>query len=571
MKRLFLIILLALATPFVHADATAISGSLTATGQTLTLNVVNSNTWGVQLSGSWVASLLVEGTVNSTSWVSLVPYAVPGYAASTSLTASGVYIGSFPGMSKIRLRATTFASGTVAATLSLADSLPTGVPVTMSLSGTSIAITQGGPLFVSGSVSSSPSAAYAGVSVKASALPTGASTEATQLDISDAIGTIPSAGKTIASGMYASGNGNSIADILDVMGGVISNIQSFTFSIDNKTPSLGQALSAASVPVVIASNQSAVPVSLGGAYLGVSVTASALPTGAATSALQTTGNTSLSSMDTKTPALGQANMAGSVPVTLASNQGPVAVTGTVTLAPGYVGVTLVAQSQAITVAGTVTTVPPSGYTGVSLTAINNTALAATIGSTSSVNSNLVGVPAIASLFAWDSNAATTRRIQVLELNGASQGSTTLGFSGRSQTMGWDGTNLIPIKAIYDGGGNTRLAVMPPALGGMTGVSLSAYYWSTMTAVPQNGTFTTGINGPFMVTLCPNFGGPTIKAVFHNTTFTPDTLLVSRMGEPTSTTPTACLSYGPFNPGMQVSVMATGATGVSGTAEFYAVK
>ena len=45
-----------------------------------------------------------------------------------------------------------------------------------------------------------------------------------------------------------------------------------------------------------------------------------LPTGAATSALQTTGNTSLSSIDTKTPALGQALAAASVPVVLTASQ-----------------------------------------------------------------------------------------------------------------------------------------------------------------------------------------------------------------------------------------------------------
>lgn len=48
-----------------------------------------------------------------------------------------------------------------------------------------------------------------------------------------------------------------------------------------------------------------------------------LPTGAATSSLQTTGNTSLSSIDTKTPALGQAVMASSTPVVIASNQSAV--------------------------------------------------------------------------------------------------------------------------------------------------------------------------------------------------------------------------------------------------------
>lgn len=56
---------------------------------------------------------------------------------------------------------------------------------------------------------------------------------------------------------------------------------------------------------------------------GVWVASSALPTGASTSALQTTGNTSLSSIDTKTPALGQTTMAGSTPVVIASNQSSV--------------------------------------------------------------------------------------------------------------------------------------------------------------------------------------------------------------------------------------------------------
>jgi hypothetical protein len=61
----------------------------------------------------------------------------------------------------------------------------------------------------------------------------------------------------------------------------------------------------------------------------VVVTSSALPTGASTSALQTTGNSSLSSIDSKTPALGQALMAASSPVVIASNQSAIPVSGTV--------------------------------------------------------------------------------------------------------------------------------------------------------------------------------------------------------------------------------------------------
>ena len=50
----------------------------------------------------------------------------------------------------------------------------------------------------------------------------------------------------------------------------------------------------------------------------VSVVSLPLPTGAATSAKQDTGNTSVASIDTKTPALGQALAAASVPVILPS-------------------------------------------------------------------------------------------------------------------------------------------------------------------------------------------------------------------------------------------------------------
>lgn len=77
------------------------------------------------------------------------------------------------------------------------------------------------------------------------------------------------------------------------------------------TPPLGQATMANSSPVVIASNQSAIPVTLA---------SSPLPTGAATAANQATEIASLSSIDGKTPALGQAVAASSVPVVLTAAQ-----------------------------------------------------------------------------------------------------------------------------------------------------------------------------------------------------------------------------------------------------------
>jgi hypothetical protein len=73
---------------------------------------------------------------------------------------------------------------------------------------------------------------------------------------------------------------------------------------------LGQKTSAASIPVVIASDDT----------VAISAVALPLPAGASTSALQTAGNASLSDIDSKTPALGQALAAGSVPVVLTAAQ-----------------------------------------------------------------------------------------------------------------------------------------------------------------------------------------------------------------------------------------------------------
>lgn len=114
-----------------------------------------------------------------------------------------------------------------------------------------------------------------------------------------------------------------------------------------------------------------------------------LPTGASTSALQTTGNSSLSSIDTKTPALGQALMAASTPVVIASNQSAVPVSGTF-----FQSIQPVSQSgtwNINNISGTISL--PTGASTSALQTTGNTSLASidagiptALGSTSSVNS-----------------------------------------------------------------------------------------------------------------------------------------------------------------------------------------
>jgi hypothetical protein len=129
-------------------------------------------------------------------------------------------------------------------------------------------------------------------------LPTGASTEAKQDTQITSLGNI----ETSVAGIDTSANNieSSVAGI-DTSA---NNIESSVSSIDGKLGSLGQKAMAGSAPVVIASDQSAIPASQSGTWNinNVSGTVS-LPTGAATEAKQDTGNTSLSSIDGKLPAL----------------------------------------------------------------------------------------------------------------------------------------------------------------------------------------------------------------------------------------------------------------------------
>ncbi len=150
------------------------------------------------------------------------------------------------------------------------------------------------------------------------ALPTGAATEATLAAVS---------GKLITGGPQL-GSGVITATVQRVSlctdGPEVTNstaIKNSTASLDTKAPAQGQATMAASTPVVIASNQSAIPVS--NASLP-------LPTGAATSALQTTGNASLATIATNTLAAGQGTKAASSPVVIASDDDIQAKLGIVT-------------------------------------------------------------------------------------------------------------------------------------------------------------------------------------------------------------------------------------------------
>lgn len=82
-----------------------------------------------------------------------------------------------------------------------------------------------------------------------------------------------------------------------------------------------------------------------------------LPTGAATSALQSTTNASLASIDTKTPALGQALASGSTPVVLPAAQ-----------------ITALTPPTSVGINNSITLAAESGYLNYRNTALTNTAV-----------------------------------------------------------------------------------------------------------------------------------------------------------------------------------------------------
>lgn len=166
-------------------------------------------------------------------------------------------------------------------------------------------------------------------------LPTGAATEATLLTISGQLPATLGQKAMAASFAVAIASDQSAIPVtsasLPLPSGASTSALQITgntslASIDTKTLTAGQKAMAASYPVVLASDQSAIPASQSGTWNinNISGTVS-LPTGAAT-------ETTLAAMSAKLPAtLGQKTSAASMAVVLASDQSPVSITGSISV------------------------------------------------------------------------------------------------------------------------------------------------------------------------------------------------------------------------------------------------
>ena len=187
------------------------------------------------------------------------------------------------------------------------------------------------------------------VSASSLPLPTGAATEATLGDIKtgvqlidDCVGTDGVAAPTksfVIAGVTSGGtqqtievNASGHVNVADGGGSITVDATSLPLptgaSTDAKQPALGTAGTSSADVITVQGIASMTALKVDGSAVTQPVSAAALPlpTGAATSANQTTTNTSLSSIDGKFGSLGQKAMTGSAPVVIASDQSTLNIT-----------------------------------------------------------------------------------------------------------------------------------------------------------------------------------------------------------------------------------------------------
>jgi len=101
-------------------------GSISGAGQAATISVEASNysTVGVQVEGTWSATIQFEGSMDCSTWIAVTAYAMPDPstgAGITSTTANGNWVARTAGLCKFRVRASAYASGSAYVTFSLSS------------------------------------------------------------------------------------------------------------------------------------------------------------------------------------------------------------------------------------------------------------------------------------------------------------------------------------------------------------------------------------------------------------------------------------------------------------------
>lgn len=142
------------------AGAEVISGAISALNANLNsgtptansfvgVNLADADTLSVQITGTFVATLILQGSIDGVNWINLSSLVnVNGGAAAASITAAGIYQVDVAGLNYLRVTASAYTSGTANVAMSQTDN--TGV----------VAI-DGGAVSITGSSSITPGSAAA--------------------------------------------------------------------------------------------------------------------------------------------------------------------------------------------------------------------------------------------------------------------------------------------------------------------------------------------------------------------------------------------------------------------------
>lgn len=239
-------------------DRTA-TGNITANGQTVAVSGVGAGNVGVYISGTWVATLQFEGTIDGTNWFVMDAFPIGSSTASVqSTTANGQWRLVSGGSAQIRVRCSAFTSGTATVTLEASPATglvratqgtPTASPANAWLDkitdGTNIAAVKAAS---TAAVAADPALVVA-ISPNGTITVTGGKTNNNAAPGATNFGTLPALANAAAP-TWTEGNQVALSALLN--GSLRTDNTSW---LGSTAPTVGSKTGAASIPVVIASDQ----------------------------------------------------------------------------------------------------------------------------------------------------------------------------------------------------------------------------------------------------------------------------------------------------------------------------
>lgn len=173
------------------------SGTITALNGAVTLNIPTSSSAGFQVTGTWVATLTFEASVDGTNWFTVVASTVPSGSQVSTTTANGAFLAGVGGYQGFRVRASAFTSGT--ATVSwTADNTP-------NISST---VQQGNPPWSQNITQVGGSSVSLGQTTMANSVPVAIASNQTAIPVTDNSGSLTVDGTVAVSNLPATADTN---------------------------------------------------------------------------------------------------------------------------------------------------------------------------------------------------------------------------------------------------------------------------------------------------------------------------------------------------------------------------